>query len=296
MKTAEQSALPLGVEQATVTSVRVQSHAALPQMASRPAYTAAQRTDLLAQEVPVAFVFNGISHAVMMASPSDLPDFALGFALTEGLIDSPQELFDVEVVEQARGIELQLQVAAQCEWRLKQRRKTLSGKTGCGLCGAESLAQLHLPLPTAHQVAVTAAALQDAQAHLQDWQTVQQLTGATHAAAWANLAGQIIAVREDVGRHNALDKLIGHLVKHKTDPTQGFLLITSRASFEMIQKALVFGAGFLAAVSAPTAMAVRLAQQNKLALAGFVRHENAVMYSQPQQLHLKTEQASYGHS
>ena len=237
------------------------------------------RADCVAQEVPVALVFNGISHAVMMASPTDLHDFALGFGLTEGLLASPQELYGVEQIDVAQGIELRLDVAAACEWRLKERRRTLAGRTGCGLCGTDSLNQVQRDLQPVTSVNVSAQAIHSAEQHLRDWQPMQQLTGATHAAAWASLEGQILHVREDVGRHNALDKLIGHLTRSGVDARTGFVFITSRASFEMVQKTICFGAGILAAVSAPTALAVEVAQAHNLALAGYVRPHSWVAYS-----------------
>jgi len=264
--------LPAGVERLTV--------------ARWQASVATDGDDLLAQEVPVALVFNGISHAVMMASPADLDDFALGFALTEGLIDSSAELYGIESHEVAQGIELHLQVSSACEWRLKERRRTLAGRTGCGLCGTDSLSQVRRTLSPAPSVPVDVRAIWRAEAALQSGQALQQLTGATHAAAWVNAAGEIVHLREDVGRHNALDKLIGCLTRQKVQPASGFVCITSRASFEMVQKTLVFGAGLLTAVSAPTSLAVQLARDHNLALAGYVRGQGVqprlVAYSYPE--------------
>ena len=244
------------------------------------------RQDFVAQEVPVALVFNGISHAVMMATPADLEDFALGFSLTEGLIDSPQELYSVETRELSEGIELHLQVSSACEWRLKERRRTLAGRTGCGLCGTDSLSQVRRVLKPVQSVTFNEQAILNAGLAMQSRQTLQQLTGATHAAAWANASGVILRVREDIGRHNALDKLIGDLIRNQVDSHTGFLCISSRASFEMVQKAVVLGAGLLAAVSAPTALAVALAQEHNLALAGFVRGNHLVAYSFPERFGL----------
>ena len=244
------------------------------------------RQDFVAQEVPVALVFNGISHAVMMATPADLEDFALGFSLTEGLIDSPQELYSVETRELSEGIELHLQVSSACEWRLKERRRTLAGRTGCGLCGTDSLSQVRRVLKPVQSVTFNEQAILNAGLAMQSRQTLQQLTGATHAAAWANASGVILRVREDIGRHNALDKLIGDLIRNQVDSHTGFLCISSRASFEMVQKAVVLGAGLLAAVSAPTALAVDLAQEHNLALAGFVRGNHLVAYSFPERFGL----------
>ena len=233
----------------------------------------------LAEEVPVALVFNGISHAVMMASPVHLEDFALGFALTEGLIDQASQLYGVEVIQQTNGIELQLDVAAQTEARLKERRRSMAGRTGCGLCGADSLAQVKLPLPQAPEVHIDVDAMHRAHAHMRALQPLKQQTGATHAAAWSNAKGEITLLREDVGRHNALDKLIGALSKASTDMQQGFICITSRASFEMVQKTVMAGAGALTAVSAPTRLAVELAEHHNFALAGLVRGQTFTAYS-----------------
>ncbi len=257
--------LPLGVCELTVHDTQVGA--------------GRSRQDHVAQEVPVALVFNGVSHTVMMASPCDLEDFALGFGLTEGLLAHPDELYSVEEHPTAQGLELHLQVSSACEWRLKDKRRTLAGRTGCGLCGTDSLSQVKRELPAVPTVSVHAQHVHLAEHQLKGWQHLQQLTGATHAAAWVDLQGNILAVREDVGRHNALDKLIGHLTRQRTDASAGFLLITSRASFEMVQKAVSFGAGVLAAVSAPTALAVELAHKQNLALAGYVRQGKLVAYT-----------------
>jgi len=238
----------------------------------------------LAEEVPVALVFNGITHAVMMASPLHLEDFALGFAFTEGLIENPSQLFGVEVIYQAKGIELLLEVAAQTEARLKERRRSMAGRTGCGLCGADSLDQVKLALPQAPEVHIDIDAMHRAHAHMRSQQPLKLQTGATHAAAWSDLNGHIAHLREDVGRHNALDKLIGALLKAHTPMTQGFVCITSRASFEMVQKTVMAGAGVLTAVSAPTRLAVDIAQQHNLALAGLVREQSFTAYSHPSRL------------
>jgi len=234
---------------------------------------------VLAEEVPVALVFNGISHAVMMASPLHLEDFALGFSLTEGLIDKPSQLFGVDVVQQSNGIELQIEVSAQVESQLKLRRRNMAGRTGCGLCGTDSLNQVRLQLPQVRPVNVDIQAMFRAHAHMRALQPLKQQTGATHAAAWSNLDGHITVLREDVGRHNALDKLIGALSKTETDMQRGFICITSRASFEMVQKTVMAGAGVLTAVSAPTRLAVELAEQHNVALAGLVRGSSFQSYS-----------------
>ena len=258
---------------------------------------AARGTELaLAEEVPVALVFNGISHAVMMASPTDLEDFALGFALSEGLLQSPSQLYGVDIEVLAQGIEVRLEVAAQAEQHLKERRRSMAGRTGCGLCGAYSLSQVRLPLPQAPSVHLDTQAMFKAHGKLRSMQPEKLRTGATHAAAWASLAGDILLVREDVGRHNALDKLIGAMLTTNTNPTQGFVCITSRASFEMVQKTIQSGAGVLTAVSAPTALAVDMAQDHNLLLTGLVRDGSYVAYSQAHRINTSpTLEIHHGH-
>ena len=254
----------------------------------------------LADEVPVALVFNGISHAVMMATPMHLEDFALGFALTEGLIDHAQQIYGLEVIEQALGMEVQIDMAAQCEARLKERRRQMAGRTGCGLCGADSLAQVKLSLPQAPSVNVDVPAMQRAHAGLRALQPLKLQTGATHAAAWSDVQGRIQIVREDVGRHNALDKLIGAMSKAHVSAGEGFVCITSRASFEMVQKTIKGGAGALTAVSAPTRMAVDMALSHNLTLAGQVRGDSFTAFSHPERFLNTasadcTETSSHGH-
>lgn len=242
---------------------------------------AAAQPDWVAEEVPVALVFNGISHAVMLASPTGLEDFALGFALTEGLLADRSELYGIETVRSEQGISLQMDVASACEWRLKERRRNLAGRTGCGLCGTESLDQVSRSVPRAPEVLLRLGVLAQGQRALREWQALQQLTGAAHAAAWCDLEGRIVLLREDLGRHNALDKLVGAMAFAKLNPSAGWVLVTSRASFEMVQKTAMAGAGLLAAVSAPTSMAVDLAERCGMALAGFVRGDDFVAYTHP---------------
>jgi FdhD protein len=236
-------------------------------------------------EQPLALEINGIAHAVMLATPLDLEDFALGFLFTEGLIDGPAELLGVEPLAQPDGLVLQLQVTARCEARFKARRRTLAGRTGCGLCGVETLDQLQppaTPVPAGPQLSL--AALSAAVAALAAQQPLQHLTGAVHAAAWCNTQGDVLLLREDVGRHNALDKLVGALLRAGTDTRQGFAVVTSRASVEMVSKAARAGIGLLAAVSGPTGRAVEQAQALGLTLAGFVRGDRATLYTHPQRL------------
>lgn len=238
----------------------------------------------VAEEVPIALEYNGLSHAVMLATPLDLEDFALGFSLSEGLIGSPADLLDVEVQARPQGVALQLQVTARCELMLKERRRTLAGRTGCGLCGTDSLDQVFRPpvralppLPVAVDQLVPV--LSRAMRELAEAQPLQQRSGGIHAAAWCDAQGQVLLVREDVGRHNALDKLVGALARAGTDTANGFAAVTSRASFEMVQKTAGAGIPMLAAVSAPTHLAIRTARDCGLVLAGFVREGRATLYS-----------------
>jgi len=240
------------------------------------------RTDWLAEEVPVALVFNGISHAVMMCSPLDLEDFALGFGLSEGLLAHAAELLDCSVQEGAQGLAVQLTVTAACEWRLKERRRSMAGRTGCGLCGVDSLQQVRCELPQVPAVNVSPRAIQLALRALRQHQVLQQRSGATHAAALCNAQGDLLCVREDVGRHNALDKLIGAMQRQRLHDPQHVVCITSRASFEMVQKTAMAGIGALVAVSAPTALAVDTARDCQLALAGFARGDAFVAYTHPE--------------
>ncbi|HSH54234.1 MAG TPA: formate dehydrogenase accessory sulfurtransferase FdhD [Methylotenera sp.] len=245
------------------------------------------KTDVIAEEVPIAMVYNGISHVVMLATPQDLEDFALGFSLTEGILDGPSDLYGVEIVPQVQGIELHLEVASSCFQRLKEARRNMTGRTGCGLCGSESLEQA-LRIPTlkvaqANVNIVNGDVINLAFANIRKQQKLQAITGATHASAWINLRGEVELVREDVGRHNALDKLLGAMAKAKQQRA-GFVLTTSRASYEMVQKTASAGINMLAAISAPTGLAIRIAEQCNLTLVGFAREDSYVVYSHPENI------------
>lgn len=237
--------------------------------------------DLLALEVPVALVYNGISHAVMMATPADLEEFALGFSLSEGILAHPHECYDLEVHEEAQGLAVHLTISSQRLAALKDRRRNLAGRTGCGLCGTEALEQAIRPIPRVTAPPLSGAAIQRALAALSDHQPLQAATGATHAAAWCDAGGRIQLTREDVGRHNALDKLIGALARRGGPSPDGFALVSSRASYEMVHKCASAGIGALVAVSAATALAVAQAQQAGLLLAGFARPGRHLIYHRP---------------
>ena len=228
--------------------------------------------DMVAAEVPVAVTYNKRSHVVMMVTPADLEDFATGFSLTEGIIRQPPDITEVSVIARETGLELAVTINQDCFSKLTLQRRNLVGRTGCGLCGAESLEQaLRNPAAVASQVSVTPAALQAAVLSLNAHQPLQVSTGAVHGAAWCSDAGEILALREDVGRHNALDKLIGHLCKTGFDTGTGFALVSSRASYEMVYKAAAAGIELLAAVSAPTTLAIDFANRSGITLVGFAR-------------------------
>ena len=235
-------------------------------------------TDWVATEAAVALVYNGIAHVVMMATPHNLDDFALGFSLSEGILSSPKQLLDYEEIVTDKGIELALSITAEPFAALKERRRNLVGRTGCGLCGAESLEQaITAPNNISAQLSISHSALQRSIAALGGEQQLQQQTGAVHGAVWCSKEGEILLLREDVGRHNALDKLLGAISKQ--EPTEGFVLVTSRASYEMVSKTASANIPLLAAVSAPTSLAIELAAQSGLTLIGFSRTGRHVVYT-----------------
>lgn len=243
-------------------------------------------TDCVAEEVPVALQYNGAPHAVMMATPADLEDFARGFAVTEGIVATADEIGAIIVAPALpQGLTVTVQIPTHRVEALAERSRSLTGRTGCGLCGAQILAEAIRPTPrvpagrSARRSAVVRAL-----AALTDAQPLNARTGATHAAAFADAQGHLLAVREDVGRHNALDKLIGHLIATGVDTTLGFAVITSRASYEMVQKAAVAGIPMLVAISAPTAFAVRLAEEAGMTLVAFARPDRQVTYTCPGRL------------
>ena len=244
-------------------------------------------TDWVAEEVPVALEYNGVSHAVMLASPADLEDFALGFTLTEGIVDDVSQILDIELTADARGQTLHVRITAACFARLKDKRRSLAGRTGCGLCGADSLAHaIHPPPPVLGTRCFAASAVARALAGLRDKQLLRDVTGATHAAAWCSAAGDIVLLREDLGRHNALDKLIGALQRGRIDAGTGFIVVTSRASYEMVHKTAVAGVALLAAVSGVTSLAIDVAQAAGVALLGFARGEDVSVYSHAERVQL----------
>jgi len=241
---------------------------------------AQSKLDCIAEEVPIAMVYNGISHAVMMASPANLHEFSLGFSLSEGIINSAAEMYHVELVASEKGIEVHIEISSERMMALKSHRRNLTGRTGCGLCGSESLATAIRPIKSVTPQALPPSqVIQHALSQLSEYQKLQSLTGAVHGAAWCDNTGKIILLCEDVGRHNALDKLIGTLALRKVDTKNGFVLISSRASYEMVQKVTSVNIATLVAVSAPTALAITLAKQAALNLVGFARPGRHTYYT-----------------
>lgn len=240
-------------------------------------------TDQVAEEVPVAMVYNGIPYVVMLATPSRLKQFGFGFSLSEGILYNRSELHDIKVVQRREGIELEMAIAQNRFAELGQRRRNLEGRTGCGLCGTESLQQVQHPLhPVPAGQSFRPETVQAALRGLLQMQPLYVITGAVHAAAWVMKDGTIAHVEEDVGRHNALDKLIGTLVENGSNFSEGFVIVTSRASYEMVQKAATVGIPMLVAVSAATGLAVDLAQKTGLTLVGFARDDRHVIYTHSQ--------------
>jgi formate dehydrogenase accessory protein FdhD len=236
--------------------------------------------EAVAAEVPVALVYNGVSHVVMMATPQDLEDFALGFSLSEGILRRQGELAETEIVEERQGIEVRMIVDRRRFDLLASRRRNLAGRTGCGICGVDSLAAVLRPLtPLPSAPVPNLAAVRIALGALPTGQTINSQTRSIHAAAWAGLDGRIQLLREDVGRHNALDKLIGAMFRAGIDRTSGFALITSRCSVEMVQKAATVGISNLVAISAPTTLALELAEECGLRLIAQARNESLTVYA-----------------
>ena len=237
------------------------------------------------EETPIALSFNGITHAVMLATPADLEEFGIGFALAEGIVAGHEEILDIEVTVMDDGIEVAMDLTARRAAALGERRRTLAGATGCGLCGVDSLAQANrTPGSLTDRFAIPEAAIRRGLMALPQEQSLNAQTGAAHAAAWIDGDGRLAALREDVGRHNALDKLIGALALAGTDMRAGAALLTSRCSVELVMKAASVGIPGLVAVSAPTARAVRLAETVNLTLVALARADSMLAFAGAQRL------------
>lgn len=266
--------LALGYEEPTVSHdfARLNEHETEEQRAS------------LAAEVPVALVYNGRPHVVMMCTPADLEDFGVGFTVTESIAEA-SEIRRVDVVKYSRGIELQIEVPAVAAAKLGERGRAIVGRTGCGLCGVEVIEDaLRAPRIVHSSLVASRESLWRAIASLDAHQPMNRDTNAIHAASWASPDGTLRVVREDVGRHNALDKVLGALAREGTDASTGFLIVTSRASYELVQKAAVANVALLAAVSRPTALAVELAEQAGMTLVGLLRGRTANVYTHVQRI------------
>ena len=243
----------------------------------RPGVGIAQ--DIVINEIPVALQYNGISHAVMLCTPQNLEAFALGFSLSEGILRDTSQLFDVNIESAPLGITVEMDIASEAFIQLKSRRRSMTGRTGCGICGVDNLSQVERHLePVERSVAFPLEALYRGIQTLPALQILQQRTGAVHAACHVDANGNLSHVMEDVGRHNALDKTLGSLA-HAHHDKSGALIVTSRASLEMVQKTAALGFGVLAAVSAPTAAAITLAKRLNISLIGFLRDRHCVIYT-----------------
>ena len=234
----------------------------------------------VAEEVPIAIVYNARPYVVLMGTPLDLEDLAVGFSLTEGVVPAASGVGRIDVVRATHGIELQIEIASDDAARLESRSRAMTARTGCGLCGIETIAEaMRLPAALSHTLDVERVALWRAAAQLPARQALNVETNTVHAAGWANALGFLEVVREDVGRHNALDKVLGALARTGMTASDGFIVVTSRASYEMVQKAAVCGVELLAAVSRPTGLAIRVAVETGVTLVGLLRDRTAYVYT-----------------
>ncbi|MBB5209537.1 FdhD protein [Chiayiivirga flava] len=241
--------------------------------------------DAVADEVPIALEYNGTPFAVLMATPLELDELALGFSLSEGIVASPSDVRVEAVQVHLDGAVVRLRVPDAAAQQLQRRRRNLQGRSGCGLCGNASIeAVLQPPPPVADRLRIEPGALRRALDALHRRQPINTATGATHAAGWATPDGALALAHEDVGRHNALDKCIGGLHRAGIDPRTGFAVVTSRASYEMALKSARAGIELLAAISAPTSLAIALADSAGLTLIGFARDADHVVYTHPRRL------------
>ena len=237
------------------------------------------------EETAIALTYNGGSYAVMMATPQNLRDFAVGFSLSEGIVRSADDIESFEIVELDDGIELRMWLAQSTADRLSERRRHIAGPTGCGLCGIDSIAEAVRPAAiVAPGQSFSSREIMTAMQDIPPLQTINIETRAVHAAAFWTPARGIIALREDVGRHNALDKLAGALAQDKTSANEGIVLLTSRVSVEMVQKTAAMGAPVMVAVSAPTALAVRMADAAGITLAAIARADGFEIFTHPERI------------
>ncbi|RWB78785.1 MAG: formate dehydrogenase accessory sulfurtransferase FdhD [Mesorhizobium sp.] len=254
-------------------------------LAHRAGGTAAANR-MVPEETPVAFSFAGTTHAVMMASPADFEDFALGFSLTEGIIADPKEIEAIEVEDLGAGIDIQIRLKDQANTRFQARRRRLAGPVGCGLCGIESIEEAMRSVDAVGALRLTLQAedITSAVRLLSKQQPLHAETGAVHAAGFYVPGKGIVMAREDVGRHNALDKLAGALAKAGIDGASGAVVVTSRVSVEMVQKTAAIGASIIMAVSAPTALAIRTADTAGMTLVALVRGDDFDIFTHPERV------------
>ena len=242
-------------------------------------------TRSLPEETALALTYNGGTYAVMMGTPQDLEDFAVGFSLSEGIVQSPEEIASLEIVDLDDGIELRMWLAEEKAARLSDRRRHIAGPTGCGLCGIDSIAQAVRPTAVVSKWrSFNPREIMAAMASLPPLQPINFETRAVHAAAFWTPAAGIVALREDVGRHNALDKLAGALAQVKAPASEGMVLLTSRVSVEMVQKTAAIGAPVLVAVSAPTALAVKMAEAAGITLVAVARSDGFEVFTHPDRI------------
>ncbi|QRM43890.1 formate dehydrogenase accessory sulfurtransferase FdhD [Rhizobium sp. BG4] len=241
---------------------------------------------IVPEEVPIAFSYGGSSHAVMMATPDDLEDFAVGFSLTEGIISSMEQISSVEAVDSEIGIDVQIMLADDVEDALRARRRSMAGPVGCGLCGIESIEQAVRKVPDVSDTGLmlTHADIVRAASLLNETQPLHRETRAVHGAGFYLPGEGLLAVREDVGRHNALDKLCGAVIRSGRTGAGGAVLVTSRISVEMVQKTAILGASILIAISAPTALAIRTAEEAGMTLVALVRGDDFEIFTHPDRI------------
>lgn len=239
-----------------------------------------KKTDAVIQEISASISYNGVSHAVMMITPVHLDEFAVGFSLSESIIASIIDIYDMELKVTDMGIDLQMQISNQRMNQLKGVRRSMAGVSGCGLCGKDAIEQVRQkPNIVDISLDVTSDAIYNAQQQFNHYQRLQQQTGGIHGAAWCSLSGEIIALFEDIGRHNAVDKLIGYMALNNIATNTGFMLVSSRISFEIVQKTAQANIALVAGVSAVSSLAIELAEQSNVKLLGFVREGRYTVYS-----------------
>ena len=240
----------------------------------------AEGTRLIPEETALALTYNGGTYAVMMGTPQNLEDFAVGFSVSEGIVKSVDDIRSLDVVRLDDGIELRMWLASEDAARINERRRHIAGPTGCGICGIESIAEAVRPASVVPQgQTFTPEQIMAAMQAIAPLQSINLQTRAVHAAAFWSPAGGIVALREDVGRHNALDKLAGAIARSRTETSGGIVLLTSRVSVEMVQKTAAIGAPVMVAVSAPTALAVRMAEAAGITLIAIARQDGFEVFS-----------------